>query len=539
METNVYWLWLLSMGSLIFLMQAGFFLLEGGQVRSRDVANVMMKMTSHMGLGIIVFLLGGFAIKQYGWPLAAMPHGWRWPWEFIADGGQSIGFYVSLMFALVSCAIPSGCFSGRMKFSAYLLFAGLYVGVAYPVFAYLLWNGPLARLGVQDYAGSLGVHAVGGIVGLVGARFLGKRRAAAGAHDVPMMGLGAMLLMFCWFGFNLGSVPSYGNMAQDLPLVAINTLAAIAGGIVGSLVGTWVQGKPDPIITPNGGLAGAVAICSGVHLVHPLFAVLIGIIAGAQIPFTARWVAKKLKIDDPCGVGPVHATPGLLGGLAAGLWAPMIPHGFHGYTVHLWAQFIGTATALGYALVASVVLFAIVDFAVGLRVSEEEELSGLDVAEHGMAAYPEFFPEAGRREMPLHVLSGVKVSEVMTEVPAVSPEDTLDAVQEIMFAREIFALPVLNEDTELCGIVSMSDLTKIDRSERGNVRVAAVYSREVQSAFPDQTVHEVVECMRERHLANFPVVSRREEKRLLGMVTKSDIVMAYRHVAIESSVSGD
>ena len=536
METNIYWLWLLCMGSLIFLMQAGFFLLEGGQVRSRDVTNVMMKMTGHLGLGIIVFLLGGFAIKQYGWPLLAMPNGWRYPWQFIGDGGHSIAFYVSLMFALVSCAIPSGCFSGRMKFSAYLLFAALYVGVVYPLFAYILWNGPLARLGVQDYAGSLGVHAVGGIVGLMGANYLGRRKLISKAHDVPMMGFGALLLMFCWFGFNLGSVPSYGNMAADLPLVAINTLAAIAGGIVGSLVGTSITGKPDPIVTPNGGLAGAVAICSGVHLVHPIYAIVIGVVAGAQIPFTARWLEKKLKLDDPCGVGPVHAIPGLMGGLAAGLWAPMIRNGFHGYTVHLWAQVVGTATAIAYGLVASVVLFKVVDAVTGLRVSEEEELSGLDLSEHGMPAYPEFFPVAPMSSASLHVLSGVRVEDVMAEVPAVAPQDSLDSVQEIMFAREVFALPVLNEDDELCGIISMSDLSKVDRRERGNVSVAAVYTREVQWAYPDQTIHEVVERMRERHLANFPVVSRREESRLLGMISKSDIMVAYRRVAtIESA----
>jgi len=534
-ETNVYWLWLLCMGSLIFLMQAGFFLLEGGQVRSRDVANVMMKMTGHLGLGIIVFLLGGFAIKQYGWPAAAMPNGWHYPWQFISDGGHSIAFYVSLMFALVSCAIPSGSFSGRMKFSAYLLFAGLYVGVVYPLFAYILWNGPLARMGVQDYAGSLGVHAVGGIVGLVGASYLGRRKVQSKAHDVPMMGFGALLLMFCWFGFNLGSVPSYGNMAADLPLVAINTLAAIAGGIVGSLIATSYTGKPDPIVTPNGGLAGAVAICSGVHLVHPLFAIVVGVVAGAQIPFTARFLEKRLKLDDPCGVGPVHAIPGLLGGLAAGLWAPMIPNGFHGYTVHLGVQVIGTATAIAYGILASIVLFKIVDAVTGLRVSENEELSGLDLAEHGMAAYPELFAGSAIAATPLHVLSAVRVEDVMTEVPAVAPEDLLEGVQEIMFAREVFALPVLNEDGELCGIVSMSDVTKIDRSERANVRVAAVYTRDVQSAYPDQTIHEVVERMRERHLANFPVVSRRDENRLLGMVTKTDIILAYRQVAIDSA----
>ena len=525
------------MGSLIFLMQAGFFLLEGGQVRSRDVSNVLMKMTGHVGVGIVVFLLGGFAIKQYGWPLAALPNGWTMPWQFISDGSHSIAFYVSLMFALVSCAIPSGCFSGRMKFSAYLLFAALYVGIVYPIFAYILWNGPLARMGVQDYAGSLGVHAVGGIVGLVGAHFLGRRRDTVGAHDVPMMGFGALLLMFCWFGFNLGSVPSYANMSADLPLVAINTLAAIAGGILGVLATSAFAGKKtSPILTPNGGLAGAVAICSGVHLVHPIYAIVIGIAAGAQIPFTARWLSKKLHIDDPCDVGPVHAIPGLMGGIAAGLWAPMMPHGFHGYTIHLVAQLVATAVAIVFALVAGAVVFTIVDRVVGLRVSEAGELCGLDVAEHGTPAYPEFLSTPAVSPAPLQVLSGVRVSQVMTELPSASPLDSLDAVQEIMFAGEVFALPVVDEDNELCGIVSMADIKKIDRSERANVRVSAVYSRAVQAAFPDQTMHEVVERMREHHLANFPVVSRGNEKHLLGMVTKSDIMLAYRHIAISNSV---
>ena len=137
---------------------------------------------------------------------------------------------------------------------------------------------------------------------------------------------------------------------------------------------------------------------------------------------------------------------------------------------------------------------------------------------------------------PLHLLSGVRVSQVMNETPAVSPHDTLESVQEIMFAREVFALPVLNEDSELVGIVSMSDITKIDRSERAHVQVAAVFSHDLKYAFPDQTMHEVVERMREFHLANFPVVSRRDEKQLLGMVTKADIMLAYRKVALELSL---
>lgn len=137
---------------------------------------------------------------------------------------------------------------------------------------------------------------------------------------------------------------------------------------------------------------------------------------------------------------------------------------------------------------------------------------------------------------PLHLLSGVRVSQVMSETPAASPHDTLESVQEIMFAREVFAMPVLDEDGELVGIVSMSDIMKIERSERGQVQVEAVYSRDLKYAFPDQTMHEVVERMREFHLANFPVVSRRDEKRLLGMVTKADVMLAYRKMTLELSL---
>src|SRR5207302_8449918 len=137
------------------------------------------------------------------------------------------------------------------------------------------------------------------------------------------------------------------------------------------------------------GLAGAVAICSGVHLVQPLFATAIGLVAGAQIPLTARWLERKLKIDDPCGVGPVHAIPGLLGGIAAGLWAPMMPNGFHGYTVHLLPQLIATAAALIYGIVAGTAIFSFIKLVLGLRVTAEEEVTGLDLTEHGLAAYPE------------------------------------------------------------------------------------------------------------------------------------------------------
>ena len=148
----------------------------------------------------------------------------------------------------------------------------------------------------------------------------------------------------------------------------------------------------------------------------------------------------------------------------------------------------------------------------------------------------QFRKQQQNQRSPLHLLSGVRVSQVMNEIPAASPHDTLESVQEIMFAREVFALPVLDEDGELAGVISMSDITQIERSERGDVRVSEVYSQDVKCAFPDQTMHEVVERMREYHLANFPVVSRRDEKRLLGMVTKADVMLAYRKMTLELSL---
>jgi len=148
----------------------------------------------------------------------------------------------------------------------------------------------------------------------------------------------------------------------------------------------------------------------------------------------------------------------------------------------------------------------------------------------------QFRKQQQNQRSPLHLLSGVRVSQVMNEIPAASPYDTLESVQEIMFAREVFAMPVLDEDGELAGMISMSDIVKIDRSERGQVQVEAVYSLDLKCAFPDQTMHEVVERMREFHLANFPVVSRRNEKRLLGMVTKADVMLAYRKMTLELSL---
>ena len=225
---------------------------------------------------------------------------------------------------------------------------------------------------------------------------------------------------------------------------------------------------------------------------------------------------------------------GFVGGIATGLWAPAISHGFHGYSVSLPAQLIATCAALAYAIVAGTLTFKFIGWLMDLRVAPQEEVYGLDLSEHGASAYPEL---ESRAVQPLHVLSGIRVAEVMTQPPRVSLTDSVAEIEELMLRTEIFSLPVLDEAERLCGIVSISDIASVHPQHREHTAVKAICTLQPESAFPDQTVHEVVERMRDRRLANFPVVSRKNQHALLGLVTKADIVQAYRRVTVESATA--
>jgi Amt family ammonium transporter len=488
--------------ALIFFMQAGFQLLEGGSIRAKNVAHVGAKVMTHMGIAIVTFYAVGFAIKNFGWPWCYLLHqsgtgsvladvkdtaitgysGWRaggggvLPWSFAATPDTyGFSFFGSLVFCITSTAIPGTVFSERFKYRAYVLFAIIYTVVIYPVFGWLVWGGlagsPLldphagllttldrwftpaldSALGKQlldygmvadgtgthfyapytDYAGSTGVHVLGGVLGAVGAWYVGPRRGkfdkqgrpvAIPAHDVPMAVFGALLLAFCWFGFNGGSVVAnyFGNKAlgegagarslyvadylfSDIWWVTVVTAMSAAGGVLGSLVvGKHVFGKPDPLVIANGLLGALVAVCAGVGFMPPWAGFFVGLLAGAQFPYTLRFVEHRLKLDDAIGTIACHAMSGTVGGLFAGVygqlfWWGLLPTSW----VHpggsmasgtfiptLAVQVVGVVFLFAWALPVGWLTFKVIDKLVGCRVSAEDEYTGLDLAEHGIEAYP-------------------------------------------------------------------------------------------------------------------------------------------------------
>lgn len=485
--------------ALIFFMQAGFQLLEGGSIRAKNVAHVGAKVMAHMGIAIVVFYAVGFAVKGFGWPLCYLIHsdgkpiadaadaitgysGWRaaggsWlPWSFAATpDGYAWSFFGSLVFCITSTAIPGTVFSERFTFKGYLLYALIYTAIIYPVFGWFVWGGlagsplldphsgflgffdrwftpavnsewgkKLIEYGMApdaggthfyapytDYAGSTGVHVLGGVVGMVGAWYVGPRRGkfdrhgrpvAIPAHDVPMAVFGALLLAFCWFGFNCGSVvanyfknPAIGEGAgprglyladflfSDVWWVSVVTAMSAAGGVLGSMiVGKAIFGKPDPLVIANGLLGALVAVCAGVGFMPPWYGFFVGLCAGAQFPFTLRFVEHRLKLDDAIGTIACHMCSGAIGGILAGVWGQLFWWGWIPLDwVHpgggllsgtfiptLPIQIVGLLALFAWGLPSAYVMYKVIDRTVGCRVSEEDEQMGLDLAEHGIEAYP-------------------------------------------------------------------------------------------------------------------------------------------------------
>lgn len=425
------------------------------------------------GSGVSLAALNDSLTGYVGW--AGSSTSWT-PWSFAAAPDVYMyNFFGSLTFAITSTAIPGTVFSERFRFKAYLLYAFLYSGIVYPVFGFLIWGGiggsplldPHSRLvqamdrwftpevssphGQQllafgmsadasgrhfwapytDYAGSTGVHALGGIVGLVGGWYVGPRLGryrrdgtpvAIPAHNVLLTVFSALLLAFCWFGFNGGSVvanaaahPALGKGAglrglyladylfTDIWWVLVTTALAGAGGTLGALIaGYRLHRAADPLVLANGLLGGLVAICGCVGFAPPGYGLLVGLIAGFQFPYTFRWVERTLRIDDAIGTIACHLASGILGGVMAGIygqlfWWGVLPAGWvhpggemaGGTTIPtLGIQICGFLTLLVYGLPAAYGIFKACDYFVGVRSSPEDEQLGLDRSEHGLEAYP-------------------------------------------------------------------------------------------------------------------------------------------------------
>ena len=395
-------LWMLIAGILVFLMQAGFTLVESGMTRSKNAVNIAMKNLLDICVGSITFWLVGYSL-MYG----DTSNGWFF-WSGLFQG-EGADLFFQTMFAATTATIVSGAIAGRTKYSTYIIFSLVMTAVIYPISGGWEWNGGwlndtdgIMHAEFIDFAGSSIVHSVGGWAALVAAFMVGPRigKFVDGkvlpipGHNQILATLGVFILWFGWFGFNGGSQLAWGgaDATGASNVVLVTNLAAAAGGL-GALITTWIwYGKPNLAQTLNGALAGLVSITAGCGNMTAGGAVLAGLIGGIIVVFSIELIEKKLKIDDAIGAASVHGVAGAWGTLVIGLWGVDGDTGIGlfngGGAAQLGAQAIGVIAYAVWAIALSYIVLAILKKTMGLRVTKEVEIEGLDISEHGSIAYP-------------------------------------------------------------------------------------------------------------------------------------------------------
>jgi Amt family ammonium transporter len=376
---------------MVLAMHAGFAFLEVGTVREKNQVNALVKIITDFAVSTIAyFFIGFFVAYQMGFFESAQVLSEK-------NGYELVKFFFLLTFAAAIPAIISGGIAERAKFYPQLIATFILVALIYPFFEGMIWNGAYgfqdwleATFGApfNDFAGSVVVHAMGGWLALGAVILLGHRRGRYGrqgeiyAHppsSIPFLSLGAWILTVGWFGFNVMSAQAVGGISG---LVAVNSLMAMVGGI---LVALFV-GKNDPGFVHNGPLAGLVAICAGSSVMHPLGALVTGLVAGALFVWFFTLTQNKWRIDDVLGVWPLHGICGAWGGIAAGIFGLESMGGMGG--VAFMSQLVGTLAGVGIALIGGFVVYGVLKATIGIRLSEEDEFDGADLAIHKISATP-------------------------------------------------------------------------------------------------------------------------------------------------------
>jgi len=398
-QTHANYLWTLVAACLVFFMQAGFALVESGFTRAKSSINIMMKNLMDFSIGSISFWAIGFGIM-----FGATTTGWFgtsgfFLSDFTPDGDPWVlAFWMfQVVFAATAATIVSGAMAERTKFTGYILYSIFVSALIYPVFGSWAWgsllngSGWLEGFGFIDFAGSTVVHSVGGWAALAGAIVLGPRLGKYTkdgkikpimGHNIPLAALGVFILWLGWFGFNPGSTTTADT---SIAMIFVNTNLAAAAGAVLAMIVSWVKfGKPEVGMSLNGALAGLVGITAGCANVTPSSAIIIGAAAGIIVVFSVMFF-DKIRVDDPVGAISVHGVCGAWGTLAAGIF------NIGGTSASIiGVQLLGIAACFIWTFPTAFVMFKLIDKTIGLRVSPEEELEGLDLAEHGGIAYPDF-----------------------------------------------------------------------------------------------------------------------------------------------------
>ena len=425
LRTAIDTVWVLFAAFLVFFMNLGFAMVESGLCRAKNAVNILAKNFIVFAIASIAFWIIGFGL-MYGDGNGFL----GFKGLFFASGTDNsplIGdeysgiysalswtgvplwakFFFQLVFAATAATIVSGVVAERIKFHSFIIFSFILVGILYPIAGHWIWGGGwLSKIGFFDFAGSTVVHSVGGWAALAGVLFLGPRfgkyRPDGSAkpimgHNMSMVTLGGLVLWFGWFGFNPGSTMGVGD-GSAISHIAVTTNTSAAAAILSSTVCSWIlMKKPDLSMIINGGLAGLVAITAGCAFVSVSSAAIIGLIAGALVVFSVI-VFDKLRLDDPVGALSVHLINGIFGTLAVGLFAQNGITGtatgngllFGGGFKLLGSQFAGVLAVGAFVFIISAIIWAVIKLLLGIRVSREEELAGLDLGEHGAEAYSGF-----------------------------------------------------------------------------------------------------------------------------------------------------
>ena len=483
MYSSVNTIWVLLGAALVFLMQAGFAMCEAGFTRAKNTGNILMKNLMDFCIGTPTYWILGFGLMFAGG--GALIGGFD-PFVLGDYSGilpDGVPLYAYLIFQTVFCAtsatIVSGSMAERTKFISYCIYSFCISAFIYPISGHWIWGGGwLAQMGFHDFAGSTAVHMVGGVCACIGAAILGPRigkydkdgkpRAIIG-HNLSLGALGVFILWFCWFGFNGASTVSMtgDDTMVSAGLIFVNTNMAAAVASCVTMIYTWLRyKKPDVGMTLNAALAGLVAITAGCDAVSVAGAAIIGIIAGLLLPISVNFFDAILKIDDPVGAISVHGVCGAAGTLLTGLFAVdggvFYGGGFHFFLV----QCIGVLATAAWAAVAITIVFLILKHTVGLRVSAEEEVKGLDITEHGLpSAYggfafnyddtPDGLELPAQGDVPVQAAVPVEVAPSMvdpepvggiklTKVDIICKMERFDALKRAMFDIGITGMTAVN-----------------------------------------------------------------------------------------------
>ena len=386
-------LWIVVAGILVMFMQPGFMLVETGFTRSKNSVNIVMKNFMDFSVGAVSYWAFGFALAYGGTTLGG----------FLAYGnffleGDAITYFFQVVFAATAATIVSGAVAERTKFSAYLLFQPFICGVIYPIVTHWVWSGQgwLGDLGFIDFAGSGVVHMVGGFAALAGVQIVGPRIGKYDDNGNPQVipgssmvagALGVFILWFGWYGFNVGS--ALAAVDVDLAAIAVTTTLSAAAGSITAMYTSMISGKPNVGMTLNGALAGLVGITAGCANVNNLGAVLIGLVSGVLVVYSINFFEKR-GFDDAVGAVSVHGVCGIWGVLAVAIFDTSDGLFYGGGTSLFGPQLIGILAIAAWAYGTSFLVFKVIDSTVGLRVTAEEEVAGLDASEHGTTAYGDF-----------------------------------------------------------------------------------------------------------------------------------------------------